>query len=74
MGYSVSYLVFVKILHNNSLYTFNLNVYRLIVNGHKRDLTREDLWEIEEDESTKLLTIKLEKVWNEASKKYKKKK
>jgi hypothetical protein len=35
-------------------------------------LTREDLWEIEEDESTKLLTIKLEKVWNEASKKYKK--
>ena len=40
------------------------------MNGFKRDLTREDLWEIESDESSQYLTNKLELIWNQASKRY----
>ena len=41
---------------------------RIIVNGHKRDLTREDLWEIENEESSKVLTTRLEEIWSETTK------
>lgn len=36
----------------------------LISTGYKRDLTREDLWEIDEAEKSESVTKKLEQVWN----------
>ncbi len=42
----------------------------LILTGHKRDLVRDDLWSIDESESSEVLTNKLEKSWNSVSKDY----
>lgn len=36
----------------------------LIRTGYKRDLTREDLWEIDDCEKSEYITNKLERVWN----------
>jgi ATP-binding cassette subfamily C (CFTR/MRP) protein 1 len=39
----------------------------LILTGYKRDLTKEDMWEIDESESSRNLTDKLEKKWNKVA-------
>jgi len=36
----------------------------LINTGYKRDLTRDDLWEIDDAEKSERVTKKLEQVWN----------
>ncbi len=41
----------------------------MIVNGFKRNLTKQDMWQIEESESTEFLTEELEKHWNEIAEK-----
>jgi hypothetical protein len=43
----------------------------LISTGHKNDLTRENLWQIEADESSEHLVNKFEKIWNQLAQKYK---
>jgi len=43
---------------------------RLILAGYKTDLTRKDMWRIEEKEMCKHLTEKLEKEWNQIAEKY----
>jgi hypothetical protein len=40
-------------------------IFSLILTGYKRDLTREDLWQIDESESSAVLTQKLESAWNQ---------
>ncbi|CAF0717000.1 unnamed protein product [Brachionus calyciflorus] len=42
----------------------------LILTGYKRDLTRDDLWIVDETEASAHLTHKFETAWNKASKKY----
>nr|UOU03336.1 ATP-binding cassette subfamily C1-5 [Brachionus rubens] len=42
----------------------------LILTGYKRDLTKEDLWKVEETEASEHLTRKLEIAWNKTSRKY----
>ncbi len=44
--------------------------YRLIRKGFKRDLTREDMWEIDFSETSECVTDKLEFEWNQAVAKY----
>jgi hypothetical protein len=39
----------------------------LISTGYKKDLTREDMWDIDEDEKCEFLTEKLEKEWNKVA-------
>jgi hypothetical protein len=38
--------------------------------GYKKNITREDMWEIENSETTKFLTEKLEKEWNENAQRF----
>lgn len=45
-------------------------VNRLISEGYKRDLTRNDLWELDDAEKTDTATRKLETVWNPKASKY----
>lgn len=42
----------------------NLKFNRLIHKGFRRDLTREDMWEIDYSETSELITNKLEYEWN----------
>ena len=42
----------------------NLKLNRLIHKGFRRDLTREDMWEIDYSETSELITNKLEYEWN----------
>lgn len=42
----------------------------MIVNGYKRDLTKQDMWQIDESESCDYLTRELEDEWNEMAQKY----
>ncbi|RNA36438.1 multidrug resistance-associated 1 [Brachionus plicatilis] len=57
---------YVSLLSRLSFWWIN----NLILTGYKRDLTREDLWKIDDTESSFHLTNKLEIAWNKASKKY----
>ncbi len=43
---------------------------RLIINGYHKDLTKDDVWQIEESEECQNLTERLEKVWNPLAEKY----
>lgn len=42
----------------------------LILTGYKRPLTREDMWKIEDTESAKYLTNKLQVAWDKSSSEY----
>jgi hypothetical protein len=42
---------------------------RLILAGYKKDLTRKDMWRIDEKEMCKKLTEKLETEWNHIAEK-----
>ena len=46
------------------------NLNRIIVKGFRRNLTKMDMWQIEESESSEYLTQELEKHWNEVAQKY----
>ena len=46
------------------------NLYRIIIKGFSRNLTKMDMWQIEESESSEYLTQELEKHWNEVAQKY----
>lgn len=39
-------------------------INRLINTGYKRNLTREDLWDIDDREKSETVTRKLETYWN----------
>lgn len=43
--------------------------YRLILDGFKKELTKEDMWQIEEKETCRILTEQLEKEWLDISEK-----
>ena len=45
-------------------------INHLISTGFKRDLTRDDLWEIDEAEETRTVTEKIESVWNPKAQEY----
>jgi ABC-type multidrug transport system fused ATPase/permease subunit len=45
-------------------------INNLITKGFKRPLTRDDLWEIDEQESSEYVTQKLEVAWDKATKAY----
>ena len=42
----------------------------LIINGYHKDLTKDDVWQIEESEECQNLTERLEKVWNPLAERY----
>ena len=44
--------------------------YSLIKTGFKRELTREDLWEVDESETAQNVTKRLEDSWNKKAKEY----
>ena len=43
---------------------------RLIKKGFKRDLTRQDMWEIDSSETSEIVTKKLEREWNKGMENY----
>ena len=42
----------------------------LIMTGYKRTLTREDMWKVEDNESSRYLTQQLQTAWDKDSKGY----
>ncbi len=53
------------------LYIFKILIFNyqsVIKTGYERDLTRQDLWKIDEDHSSEILTKMFEKEWNNNAK------
>ena len=43
---------------------------RIVVNGFRKNLKREDMWEVDEAEACQVLTDKLEQEWSKRANEY----